>query len=142
MNPETIQWMHALHVFGIVFWIGGMAACLQMLIHHGKATEAAREVLSGLERKTAMLMDMGALLAIGAGLALAFGQPYSPFKGGGWLHAKLTVVVVVVLGLHGFVRVQIRKFRDGQVKELPGFLLPVLIAVAFGVIVLPLVRPF
>jgi uncharacterized membrane protein len=65
----------------------------------------------------------------------------SPFRSG-WFHAKLTLVVLGLLGMHGFLRVKVRKFRQGQVAPLPGFLLPLMLLLVFGILVLVRVQPF
>jgi putative membrane protein len=142
MSPATYQWNLALHVFGIVLWTGGMLACLRLLAAHGAAGKAAPEGLILTERRTAVMMDIGATIAMVTGLYLLFRSPTSPLTSGGWMHAKLTLVVLGMLTLHGFTRVKVRKFRNGDVRPLPGFVVPVFIAVALGVIVLVEVRPF
>ena len=142
MSPATYVWSLAFHVFGIVLWTAGMFACLRMLTAHGAVGKAAPQGLILAERRTAVLMDIGATLAILTGLYLTFFAPTKPLTQGGWLHAKLTLVVIGVLGMHVFARVKVRKFRNGDVRPLPGFMLPVFLAVVLGVIVLVQVRPF
>jgi putative membrane protein len=142
MSPATYQWSVAIHVFGIVLWTGGMFACLRLLAAHGAVGKTAPEGLILAERRTAVLMDIGATIAMLTGLYLLFFAPTKPLTQGGWMHAKLTLVVLGVLGLHGFARAKVRKFRNGDVRALPGFVLPVFLAVVLGVIVLVQVRPF
>jgi putative membrane protein len=142
MSSATYPWILAIHSFGNILWIAGMFACLRMLTAHAAVGKAAPQGLTLAERRTAVLMDIGATIALLTGLYLTLFAPTTPLKQGGWLHAKLTLVVLVVLGLHGFVRVKVRKFRDGDVRPLPGFALPLLLAVVLGVIVLVRVKPF
>jgi uncharacterized membrane protein len=142
MSPATYQWNLAIHVFGIVLWTGGMFACLRLLAAHGAAGKAAPEGLSLAERRTAVVMDIGATIALLTGLYMLFYSPTQPLKQGGFMHAKLTLVVLGVFGLHGFTRAKVRKFRNGDVRALPGFVVPLLLAVVLGVIVLVQVRPF
>lgn len=142
MSSATYQWMLAIHVFGMVLWTGGLLACLRLLAAHGAAGKAAPEGLSLTERRTAVLMDIGATVAILTGLHLLFASPTKPLTQGGWMHAKLTLVVLGVLVPHIVTRIKVRKFRNGDVSPLPGFLMPTLIAVVLGVIVLVQVRPF
>jgi protoporphyrinogen IX oxidase len=142
MSTATYPWILVIHAFGNIFWIAGMFACLRMLAAHAAVGKAAPQGLTLAERRTAVLMDIGATIAILSGLYLTLFAPTKPLTQGGWLHAKLTLVVLVVLGLHGFLRVKVRKFREGDVRPLPGFVLPVLLAVVLGVIVLVRIRPF
>jgi putative membrane protein len=141
MSP-TYQWFVAIHVFGIVLWTAGIFACLRLLGAQGAAGKSVSEAWSLGARRTAVFMDIGATVAILTGLYLTFFVSPSPLTQGGWLHAKLTLVVLGVLGLHGFARVKVRKFRNGDVRPLPGFVLPLFLVVALGVIVLVQVKPF
>ncbi len=81
-------------------------------------------------------MDAGATFAMAAGFAVAFGTTPIAFKTGGWLHMKLTLVVVGVLSIHGLVRVKMRKFRNGDVAPLPSWMMPVLLIALTGIIIL------
>jgi protoporphyrinogen IX oxidase len=142
MSPATYVWTVAIHVFGVVLWTGGLFACLRMLTAHGAAGTSAPAAWLQAERRTAVFMDIGATIAILSGLYLTLFAPTKPLTQGGWLHAKLTLVVIGMLGLHIFARVKLRKFRNGDVRPLPGFAVPLFLVVALGAIVLVQVRPF
>lgn len=142
MSQTTYQWAVALHSFGFVLWTAGMFACLRVLGAQAAAGAGAPEALSRSARGTAVFMDIGATIAIGSGLYLALAMVPSPFQGAGWLHAKLTIVLLGLVGLHGFLRVKVRKLRNGDVRPLPGLAMPLLIALVLGVIVLVQVKPF
>ncbi|MEM9488405.1 MAG: CopD family protein [Myxococcota bacterium] len=142
MSPETYQWIKAGHAVGFLLWTGGLLACIQLLIAHAGAGSEGRGHLVVTARKTAMIMDMGALLAMVAGFYLALATTPNQFTNGGWLHIKLTVVVLGLLGLHGFVRVKIRKYRNGDVRALPGFVLPVTLLVVSALVLTASLKPF
>ena len=142
MSPETTQWITAVHVVGFLLWTGGLMSCMQFLRVHHAAGVDSREALQGTERRVALSMDIGATLAIAAGLILALGRTPSAFKEGGWLHLKLTLVVIGLLVLHGYVRVKIKKFRNGDVVALPGFLYPLTVAVIVAIVGVAVVKPF
>jgi putative membrane protein len=142
MTPTTYQWTLAIHVFGVLLWTGGVFACLRMLTAHAAAGASAPAAWIQSERRTAVFMDIGATIAILSGLYLTLFSPTKPLTSGGWLHAKLTLVALGMLGLHIFTRVKVRKFRNGDVRALPGFALPVFVLVALGAILLVEVRPF
>src|SRR5207244_11743067 len=109
-------------------------ACMWLLHVHALVEGAARDALSRTEKSVAMLMDMGATLAIAAGLTLALESTPNAFKTGPWLHIKLTVVVLGILSAHGMVRAKIKKFSRGEVKPLPRWLFTAVLA-AVAVIV-------
>lgn len=136
MSIETNQWLLVGHVLGFVVWIAGLISTLVLLRAHSVVEGAARDVLARQERKTAALMDAGATLAIACGLVIALGNTPNAFKTGAWLHIKLTVVAVVIIGLHGFARAQVKKFGKGQVRPIPRALLYLLLAAVAGVVLL------
>lgn len=145
MSPEAQAWIVVIHLFGLVMWTGAMLACLQMLRAHASLPEAARAPMSTpmstIERKTAMFMDIGGTILIVSGLYLAISLVPSPFKSG-WFHAKLTLALLGLIGLHVFLRIKVRKFRQGQVTALPGFIPPLMFLLVFGILVLVQIKPF
>jgi putative membrane protein len=136
MDPETYNWLRVGHVFGFVCWIGGLVTVLLLLRVHGVVEGPAREVLGRQERKAAVLMDVGATIAIVCGLWMALGAPVNAFKTGAWLHVKLTLVAIFLFGMHGWARVQIRKFRDGKVRHVSSKLIVVVLLAVAAIIAL------
>jgi protoporphyrinogen IX oxidase len=136
MSPELYSWMKVLHVVGFVLWIAGLWAGIWLLKAHNSVDASSRPALVGAERKVGASMDAGATFAIVAGLVLAFAGPINAFKTGGWLHVKLTLVVLAVLGIHGLVRVKMRKFRNGDLTPLPAWVVPVLLVAVVAIIAL------
>ena len=51
-------------------------------------------------------------------------------------HPRITLVAIVLLGTHGWSRVQIRKFRHGQVRPVPPVLTLVVLVAAAAIITL------
>lgn len=136
MSLETYNWLRVGHVIGFVCWIAGMVTVLQLLRVHAHVEGAAREVLTRHQQKAGILMDVGATVAMICGFWLAFGGPINAFSTGGWLHVKLTVVALALLGIHGWSRVQIKRFRHGHVRPVSPVLTYVVIAAAAIVIAL------
>ena len=136
MSIETLSWLRVGHVFGFVCWIAGIVTVLQLLRVHGAVEGVVREVLARQERKAGILMDVGATLTIIFGLWMALGQTPNAFSRGAWLHIKLTIVALVLLGIHGWLRVQIRRFRHGQVRHVSTILIVVVLLAAAAVITL------
>ena len=80
------------HVFGLVFWVGGLLVTSMALTRHTQeALAEARQALARLERIFLRgLADPGALLAILAGVGLIMtNSPY--YLHAPWLHIKLTL---------------------------------------------------
>jgi uncharacterized membrane protein len=147
MSEETLLYVKAAHLLGFTLWIAGLATVYWLLRVHAAAPKDARDLLSGVERSLAMLMDLGATVAIASGLTMAFAAPASHWGGastafgsGGWIHVKLTLVVVGVLAVHGFNRAKVKRFRMGQVTEIPNWPWLLLLASTAGIIVIAAAR--
>ena len=84
----------------------------------------------------AIVMDVGATLTMVCGFVTALGGSINFFKTGAWLHIKLTLVAVVIIGMQVFARTQVRKFRKGQVRQLSPVLMWVVLAAAAAIIML------
>jgi uncharacterized membrane protein len=136
MSPSLYLWAKVLHVIGFVLWVSGLWAGIWLLKAHAQVDPASRPTLVGAERKVGASMDAGATFALIGGLAMAFGGPINAFKTGGWLHVKLTLVVLGVFSVHGLVRGRMRKFRNGDLTPLPGWVVPVLFVALAGIIAL------
>lgn len=137
MSIATYGWLRTGHVIGFVCWIAGMVTVLELLrVHAHLERQAAREVLARHERKAGILMDAGATLALICGFWLAFGGTVNAFKTGGWIHLKVTLVALVLLGTHGWSRVQIRRFRHGDIRPIPPWLTAVVLVAAAAIIAL------
>jgi uncharacterized membrane protein len=112
-------WLAAAHVVGVILWVGGLTAVLALLHVHPRIDEAGRKLLTQVEKRFAMLMDLGATLAIAVGLYRALSHTPNEFKNGGWLHIKLTAVVICILSVHGIARAKIKKYSQGDARPLP-----------------------
>jgi uncharacterized membrane protein len=138
MSFETAQWLRAGHFIGLFVWIGGMFTVYWMLRFHAHAPKAVHEKLVLSERALELMMDRGAGLAIGCGIAMIF--RYTPNllaqPGAGWFHIKLTVVVVGLLSVHGMLRARVKKFSDGKVSEVPSWQWSVLLASITAIVLL------
>jgi protoporphyrinogen IX oxidase len=139
MDPSIYLWVRIAHIIGIVLWVGGLLAVLSLLRVHTQVDGVARESLTRVEKTTAMVMDLGATLAIATGLYMALKGakfPNTAFASGGWFHIKLTLVVLGPFALHGLARAKIKKFARGQLKPLPPWVVPVLILAVIGIVVM------
>jgi len=136
MSQDAYNWLRVGHVIGFVLWIGGLVSVLQLLRVHGAVEGAARDVLARHERKMALVMDLGATLTLVCGFVTALGGTTNYFTTGAWLHIKLTIVALVILAMHGYARVQVKRFRKGQVKPIPVITTYAVLVAAAAVILL------
>lgn len=88
-------WVKAFHIIFMVTWFAGLFYLPRLFVYHAMSEDAAsRERFKVMERKLYFgIMAPGAILTIAFGLWLWFGW----FRGaGGWLHAKLALVILLI----------------------------------------------
>jgi uncharacterized membrane protein len=131
------RWIVAGHLIGVLFWIGGLMTVYWLQRLHAHAPKDVRDKLTLLERSMALTMDLAAGLAIGCGVAMLF-TPINLFglPKMGWLHAKLAVVVLGVLPVHGMVRARVKKFSRGESPAVPQWQWSLLVISVVAVIIL------
>ena len=123
----------ALHVYGALMWIGGLFALTAFLAAYANEPDvAARGRLAGFVRSAAMVPDIGATIAIVFGAHWLF--RFKLYEAH-YMHGKLALVAVVI-GLHVYLRRQVRPVKLGAAgKAPPGFVKPVLSLLAIGILV-------
>jgi protoporphyrinogen IX oxidase len=136
MSFQVIQWIKVVHIVGFVLWVAGIWAGVWLLKAHSQVDAGSRPALVAAERKVGASMDAGATLAIVAGFVLAFGGTINAFKTGGWLHIKLTLVVLGLLTVHGMIRGKMRQFRNGNLAPVPSWIVPVFLVAVAAIIAL------
>ena len=134
-------WVKALHIVFMVTWFAGLFYLPRLFVYHAQSTDAVSvERFKVMEGKLYYgIMAPGAVLTIASGLWLWLGWGF----GGGWLHAKLTLVAVLV-GYHFWCGRLLADFRnDRNARSHVWFRwfneFPVLIL--FAVVILVVVKP-
>jgi uncharacterized membrane protein len=138
MSWETVGWLLAGHLIGVVLWIGGLVAVYWLLRLHVHAPKEMHEKLTLMERSLALMMDLAAGLAIGCGIAMIFSQKPNMLAAPkmGWLHIKLAVVVLGVLPVHGMLRARIKKVGMGEIKPVPNWQWSLLLGAVVAILIL------
>lgn len=86
-------WVKAFHIIFVISWFAGLFYLPRLFVNHAMVTDSATsEQLKLMEQKLYMFMLPLAFLAIGFGLWLWLIYGIS----GGWLHAKLSLVAILV----------------------------------------------
>jgi protoporphyrinogen IX oxidase len=128
MSPSIYQWVRAAHLISMVLWIGGLSTLYWFLRLHDQAPKEMREKLTLMERSLALSTEISSLVAIACGLAMAL-SPINQFThNGGWLHIKVTVVVVAILSVQGILRGRVKRFARGEIKPVPNWLWTLMLA--------------
>jgi len=88
-------WIKSFHIFFVVTWFAGLFYLPRLFVYHAMAEDQpGRERFKTMERKLFIgIMTPSAVLALlfGTWLWLAYGFS------GGWLHAKLLLVLVLIV---------------------------------------------
>jgi putative membrane protein len=143
--PEDLYlWVKAVHVIAVISWMAGMLYLPRLFVYHAEAGPGSpqSETFKVMEKRLLRAIINPAMIATWlAGLWLAW-------KGfgfmGGWLHAKIGLVVLMS-GVHGYLSAAVRKFADDRneksarhwriVNEIPTLLM-------IAIVILVIVKPF
>lgn len=135
-------WIKALHISFMVTWFAGLFYLPRLFVYHAMAQDQAGvERFKIMERKLYFgIMTPGALLTIIFGLWLWLGYSI----GGGWMHAKLFFVLILV-AYHAYCGKLVNDFKHDRNRHGHVFYrwfneFPVLIL--FAVVILVVVKPF
>ena len=141
---DVSVWLKIGHVVFMVFWLAGLfmlpRQCIYMLDHApGSAGEAKWADRMGKLRTIILTPSIVVVWVLGLLLAYAFG-----YFSQGWLHAKLTLVLILS-GYHGWLVAQSKKMARGErpltektlrfAGEIPGLILIVVVLLVY-------LRPF
>jgi putative membrane protein len=137
-------WIKALHIIFVTSWFAGLFYLPRLFVNHAMVTDqATSERLKLMEYKLYRFMMPLAVLALIFGFWLMFGYGFLQ-AGGGWLHAKLTLVLILV-GYHLYCGKLMRDFNQDKnqrshiwyrwFNELP-------VLVLFVIVILVVVKPF
>lgn len=135
-------WIKSLHIIFMVTWFAGLFYLPRLFVYHAMTDDRVSiERFKVMERKLYYgIATPGGILTLMFGTWLWFGYGFT----GGWLHAKLALVVVLV-GYHVWCGRLVRRFRDdvntrGHVFYRWFNEFPVLLLVA--IVILVVVKPF
>ena len=138
-------WLKALHIVAIVCWFAGLFYLPRLFVYHAMSEDqVSRDRFKIMERKLyrgIMLPSMIATLIFG--VAMITLNP-ALFSTGGWLHAKLALVVLLI-GYHHLCGVQLKRFARNENTRSHVFYrwfneFPVLVLLA--IVILVVVKPF
>lgn len=112
--PYQLYWK-VFHLLAIISWMAGVFYLPRILVHYVEGRSAGEDVrrLKVMGRKLYHFTSMMAVFALGSGLTLwlYFGVT------GGWLHAKLAMVVLLI-AYHVSMRIFVKRMQVDA--RLPG----------------------
>ena len=138
------EWIKALHVMAVISWMAGMLYLPRLMVYHAEAQIGSiqSETFKIMERRLLKgIINPAMILTWVLGLYLAW---YAFGFKGGWLHAKL-LLVVVLSGIHGMLVKHVRNFAADRNAKSPRYFrvlneVPAVLMV--GIVILVIVKPF
>lgn len=138
-------WVKAIHIIFMVTWFAGLFYLPRLFVYHAMSDDSvSNERFKIMERKLFYgIMTPGAVITVIFGLWLIFGYGLG-INSGGWFHAKMALVVVLI-GYHIWCGRIVSQFKQDRNQRGHVFYrwfneFPVLILIA--VVILAVVRPF
>ncbi|VFR19160.1 Protoporphyrinogen IX oxidase, novel form, HemJ [plant metagenome] len=138
-------WVKTLHIVFVTSWFAGLFYLPRIFVNLAQqADPAVQSCLLGMARRLYRFTTILAIPAVLFGLWLFAGYGIGMGAGNGWMHAKLTLVLVLI-GYHHGCGVLLRKFERGANTRSHVFYrwfneLPVLLLLA--IVALVVVKPF
>ena len=139
-------WVKAFHIVFVVAWYAGLLYLPRLFVYHCQCAANESQAIARfetMERRLFAIMTVGATGALVLGFALL--QWFSgALATGGWLHAKL-VLVALLVAFHAWCWRLMRAFRAGRNRHSERFFraineLPALALIA--IVILVVVKPF
>lgn len=106
-------WVKTFHILFVMAWMAGLFYLPRIMVHYVEGLEANEDVrrLVTMATKLFRFSTLMAAIALGLGLWLWFGWWLGS---GGWLHAKLALVLLL-LGYHGQTWRYLGQMQSNQV---------------------------
>lgn len=138
-------WVKALHVIFMVTWFAGLFYLPRLFVYHASTDDqVSLDRFVVMERKLFAIMTIGAVLTVGLGVWMLMDYAWVAFSSQGWLHAKMTLVLALIV-YHVWCLKVMKEFKAGQNTRSHVFYrwfneAPVLLL--FAIVILVIVRPF
>ncbi len=143
---EYYDWLRALHIIAVIFWMAGLLYLPRLYVYHSGATLGGEldETLKTQERRLLRIIMNPAMIAaliFGSGLLyvqadILFSRP--------WMHIKV-LCVFVLFAFHGMLAADRKKFERGERPRSEKFYriineVPPIIAII--IVIMAVVEPF
>jgi len=143
MLAPYYDWLRALHVISVIFWMAGMFMLPRYFAYHAETAPGTQEDRAWIERERRLMRiivnpSMIAAWIFGISLVSVVGVA------GGWFHAKLVLVIGLTV-LHHLLSRWRKRFARGENERAARFYrmvneIPTLATIA--IVILVVVKPF
>lgn len=139
-------WIKSLHLIAVISWMAGIFYLPRLYVYHAQAEAGSElsETFKIMERKLLKIIMNPAMIATWVlGLVMLHINP-EIMSGQGWMHAKLTLVLLMS-GFHGYLARTRKVFLRDENKKTHKFYrkineIPTLLMMA--IVILAVVKPF
>jgi putative membrane protein len=144
LASDLYPWLKALHVVAVISWMAGMLYLPRLFVYHCDAPVGSQqsETFKVMEQRLLKaIINPAMMVAWISGLWLAW---YGFGFRGGWLHAKLALVLALS-AMHGQMARWTREFaedRNGRSARFYRIANEVPTVLMIGIVVLVIVKPF
>lgn len=149
VTPEGMKnmlylWIKALHIVSVVCWFAGLFYLPRLFVYHAQSSDSiSQERFVTMERKLYRgIMGPAMIATFIFGIWLLSLNP--GFLSQGWMHAKLTLIVLLT-GYHHMCGANVKRFARGEntrshtyfrwFNEVP-------VVILLGIVILVVVKPF
>jgi protoporphyrinogen IX oxidase len=143
---DHYQWFKAAHIIAVISWMAAMLYLPRLFVYHVDAPigSALSETLKIMERRLAKFIMTPAMLASWVIGLLMLGANHEALMAQGWIHAKLTLLLLLT-ALHGVFSKWRKGFeRDQNTRSARFYRIwnegPTLLMIV--IVVLAVVKPF
>ena len=140
------DWIRALHVIAFISWMAGLLYLPRLFVYHVGAENGSElsETLKIMERKLYRFIMNPAMIATWVfGSAMLYAR-WDLFMFSGWMHAKLTFVLLLT-GAHHVLLKHMKRFAIDENEKSDKFfriLNEVPTVLMIGIVILAVVEPF
>ena len=142
---QNYLWLKALHLIAFISWMAGMLYLPRLYVYHASAEKgsAPSETFKVMERRLLRAIMTPAMIATFLfGLLMIAANP--SIMQGGWIHAKL-LLVLLMAGVHGIYSKWRKDFERDENTRSPKFYkvwneVPTVLLIV--IVILAVVKPF
>ena len=138
-------WVKAFHIIFMVTWFAGLFYLPRLFVYHAMAKDPISiERFKIMERKLYYgIMLPGGIITAALGITLILINDWATYATAGWMHTKLTLVVILI-GYHIYCGKLLKAFKKDQNQHSHVFYrwfneFPVVLLIA--IIILAVVKP-
>lgn len=140
-------WIEAFHVIAVIAWMAGMLYLPRLYVYHaGVAPDSEQAALFAVMERRLLraIINPAMIMVFLFGILLVLTPGVVDFSTDGWLHVKLTAVLLLS-AFHGFLARWRKDFLNGRNRRSPRFYravneIPTVLMIV--IVIMVIVRPF